>query len=280
MGKTILVMVDGLKYQTAMTCMDYLNGMVSASRAARCKVRAELPTVSRPLYEVILTGTTCAVHGVETNDTVRLSNQTSVFHLAVRSGLVTAAAAYHWVSELYNRAPFEPCEDREQHCAARPIQHGKFYFADAYPDSHLFIDGEVLRREWEPDFLLIHPMGADDAGHRYGGDSAEYRARVREIDAALAALLPRWINDRYQIVITADHGMRDDGGHGGGTAAERDVPLYCIGLSFIAGVHGVEMAQTQIAPMLCRLLAVEPSPAMAEFDAYMLMREHRDREEM
>ena len=267
MGKTILVLVDGLKYETAVTCLTYLNGLVSTSRAARRMVRAELPTMSRPLYEVLLTGTVCAVHGIATNDTVRLSSQTSVFHLAAEHGLVTAAAAYHWVSELYNRAPFVPREDREQHCAARPIQHGKFYFADAYPDSHLFLDGEVLRRDRAPDFLLVHPMGADDAGHRHGGEAAEYRERVREMDAILAELLPLWTADHYQVVITADHGMRADGGHGGDTPAERDVPLYGIGPFFLPGAREEALPQTSIAPILCGLLGIPPAPAMRRIDA-------------
>ena len=46
--------------------------------------------------------------------TVRLSNQTSLFHLAKSSGKTTAAAAYYWVSELYNHAPFHHFEDRIQ----------------------------------------------------------------------------------------------------------------------------------------------------------------------
>lgn len=38
----------------------------------------------------------------------------------------TAAAAYHWVSELYNRAPYSIFEDRIQHDETKNIQHGIF----------------------------------------------------------------------------------------------------------------------------------------------------------
>jgi hypothetical protein len=43
---------------------------------------------------------------------------------------------------------FTPLTDRERHDCSLPIQHGKFYFEDGYPDSHLFTDAEVLRRDW------------------------------------------------------------------------------------------------------------------------------------
>jgi hypothetical protein len=44
--------------------------------------------------------------GIVHNNVSRLSNQRSIFHYARDAGLKTAAAAYHWVSELYNRSPF------------------------------------------------------------------------------------------------------------------------------------------------------------------------------
>jgi hypothetical protein len=77
---------------------------------------------------------------------LRLSNQRSVFHYAREAGLGTAAAAYHWISELYNRSPFDPLRDRHTDAPKLPIQHGLFYWNDHYPDSHLLADAENLRR--------------------------------------------------------------------------------------------------------------------------------------
>ena len=82
--------------------------------AALYQVQTELPTLSRPLYEVILTGTKACQNGVTHNFIIRRSHEVSIFELAKSQGLKTAAAAYSWISELYNRAPFEPYNDREQ----------------------------------------------------------------------------------------------------------------------------------------------------------------------
>ena len=49
------------------------------------------------------------------------------------------------------------------------------YTLDHYPDENVFLSGEYIRRKWDPDFLMIHPMNIDDEGHKFGVDSSEYR---------------------------------------------------------------------------------------------------------
>ncbi|MNH82959.1 Type I phosphodiesterase / nucleotide pyrophosphatase [compost metagenome] len=262
MSKVIMIVLDGLKYETARASMGYLNHLVEVSKAACYKVRSELPSLSRPLYEVLLTGTPCSVNGITANHIVRLSDQKSVFHLAAQQGLKTAAAAYYWVSELYNRAPFDRIEDREQHNEELPIQHGKFYFDDVYPDSHLFVDAEVLRRQHDPDFLYIHPMGIDDIGHKFTSDSKEYRGKALEADMILATFVPLWMSLGYEIIVTSDHGMNTDGHHGGTGAEEREVPFYAIGSAFIPGEYPDEIPQLAVAPLLCQMLSLPLSDAM------------------
>lgn len=255
-AKVILVILDGLRFDIAQTAMGYLAHLVETQQASLYRVIAELPTLSRPLYEVLLTGTPVSTSGITTNAIARPSTQTSLFHLATEHGLTTAAAAYHWFSELYNFAPFDPLRDREQHDLRLPIQHGKFYFEDAYPDSHLFADAEVLRRDWQPDFLLVHPMGLDFAGHCFGADSKPYRGQAIATDSLLAQYLPRWRSAGYEILITADHGMNSDGQHGGTLPDVREVPLFCLSTAFRAGTNLEGLPQLAIAPLVCQMLSL------------------------
>jgi predicted AlkP superfamily pyrophosphatase or phosphodiesterase len=255
-AKVILVILDGLRFDVAQTSMGFLGHLVETAQASFYKVQAELPTLSRPLYEVLLTGTPVSVNGITANEVARLSNQPSLFHLATQQGLTTAAAAYHWFSELYNQAPFDRFADREQHNVNLPIQHGKFYWEDGYPDSHLFADAEVLRQDWHPDFMLVHPMGLDETGHRFGGESKAYRDRAIATDSLLAQFLPRWISAGYSILLTADHGMNLDGQHGGTLPDVREVPLLCTGQEFTPGAYLEEISQLAIAPLICQLLAL------------------------
>lgn len=264
-NKVIMVVVDGMQYEAAVTQMGYVNHLVEAGKAARYLVKSELPSISRPLYEVLLTGTPASVNGITSNHAVRLSHQKSLFHLTKEHGLRNAAAAYYWVSELYNRAPFHFIEDRIQDDPEQTIQHGRFYFDDAYPDSHLLIDGESLRRAYDPHFLYIHPMGVDNAGHLFGSDSKQYRSSVIGMDTILAQFLPIWMEEGYQIVVTSDHGMNPDGNHGGTGNEERHVPLYGIGSAFTPGVYEQVIPQLAVAPMVCKLLGLPPAEAMISY---------------
>lgn len=251
-NKIILVVLDGLNYQVARDCMGYLNGLIEQQRATLYKVQSELPSLSRPLYECLLTGVRPVESGIVNNHIVRLSNHDSVFSLAKHQGKVTAAAAYHWVSELYNRAPFDPVRDRFTNDDNFNIQHGCFYHWDHYPDEALFLDGEYLRRTHQPDFLLIHPMNIDDVGHKFGLDSRQYRNCARHADVILSNYVEQWLAAGYQIMVTSDHGMNNDLTHGGILPQERDVPLFVIGDKFTHQDCHVE--QTEICGTVCQLL--------------------------
>ena len=260
----ILVVLDGLSYQVAQHALGHLLAYCQAGRAALYKLECELPALSRPLYECILTGVPPIDSGVVHNDVVRLSKERSIFHYARDAGLSTAAAAYHWMSELYNRAPFVAARDRHTSDTALPIQHGHFYYADHYPDSHLFADAESLRLKHAPDFLLVHPMNIDDAGHRYGLDSPQYRNAARRADVILADYLQGWLDAGYQVLVTADHGMNNDRSHNGLLAEEREVPLLVLGGAFSLDPHA-HPRQTELCGTVCTLLgAVHDKPLCKE----------------
>lgn len=270
--KLIVVVLDGLRYDSARKYLGYMEHLVEQGEVACYQVRSQLPSLSRPLYEVLLTGTPAAKNGITANHIVRLSQEHSVFHIAARAGLRTAAAAYHWVSELYNCAPFHPVADRHQHDKSKPIQHGIFYFEDHYPDSHLFVDAEYLRTAHDPHFLYIHSMNIDDAGHKYGGESKQYEASVRAADSILATLLPIWISQGYRIIVTSDHGMNEIGQHGGTEPEERLVPLYIGGEPPILPMLKDEQVLSQLilAPLMCRYLGLARSGAMIDLERTML----------
>ncbi|CAH2214575.1 alkaline phosphatase family protein [Tepidibacter aestuarii] len=261
MQKVILVILDGLNYNTGISRMGFMHHLVEMKKAQLYKVIAALPSMSRPLYETILTGTNPIEHGITNNNINRRSKEESIFSIARKSGLKTGAAAYHWVSELYNKSPFNYIEDRIQNDSAQNIQNGMFYYDDNYPDSHLFLDAEYIRKAYDPDFLLIHPMGIDEIGHQYSSESKEYRKKAIEVDTILSNHIPTWIEEGYNIIVTADHGMNKDHGHGGIEDDERLVPMWTIGESFI-DTDCKEVNQLIIAPTICKILGIEPSKKM------------------
>jgi predicted AlkP superfamily pyrophosphatase or phosphodiesterase len=262
MNKVVLIILDGLRYDAARTCLGYMEGLVAAGRADVRKLTCELPAMSRPLYETLLTGRKPVDHGVVSNGVVRRSLGDNLFAQVRAQGGVTAAAAYHWVSELYVSCPFDRYRDRILVDGTGDITHGVFYWDDAYPDSHLFADAEWLVRSKAPDFLLLHPMNVDDAGHKHGGDSIGYRNAARTQGDLLARHVPDWVEAGYTVIVTADHGMGDDGNHAGPTPQETEVPFYTVG--FRVGPDA-PIKQTEIAGLVCKLMEVDPG-AVPAFD--------------
>jgi predicted AlkP superfamily pyrophosphatase or phosphodiesterase len=259
-NKVILVLCDALRYDTAIAGMGFLGHLVETRQASLYKVIGELPSMSRPIYETIHTGLPVSEHGILANYIVHRSAKPNIFQVCVEAGKTTAATAYYWFSELYNRTPYDRLDDREVDDENLVIQHGRFYTEDDYPDIELFQSAGTLVRNYHPDYLLVHPMGMDFQGEKYGADSPEYRNQAIYQDMYMSALIGEWVGLGYNILVTADHGMNPDGLHGGTTPDVRELPLFLIRPGIPgAGDTNETVSQLQIAPTVCDLLGV-PAP--------------------
>jgi predicted AlkP superfamily pyrophosphatase or phosphodiesterase len=253
----ILILSDGLRYDTAVAGMGYLGHLVESKLASLYKVTGELPSMSRPMYETVHTGLPSSEHGIVSNSVVRRSTKPNIFQSVTNAGKVTAAAAYCWFSELYNRAPYDQIDDKEVDDENLLIQHGRFYTEDEYPDGEVFTTAAFLVRRFSPDYLLVHPMGMDYHGETYGSDSSEYRKQAIRQDMMLAPLLTEWKERGYTVLITGDHGINKDGAHGGTTPEQREVPLFMIQPNGQGrGDTRETFSQLQIAPTVLKLLGV------------------------
>jgi predicted AlkP superfamily pyrophosphatase or phosphodiesterase len=257
LDKVVFVLSDALRYDTAVNGMGYLGHLVEAKKASLYKVIGELPSMSRPMYETTHTGLTVSEHGVVSNYVVRRSNKPNIFQSAVQAGRTTAAAAYYWFSELYNRAPYNPIDDREVDDETLLIQHGRFYTRDDFPDLELFHTAAMLVRRFAPDYLLVHPMGMDFTGETHGADSSQYRNHAIFQDVILSNLVVEWLERGYNVLVSGDHGINADKLHGGTTPDVREVPLFLIRPELEgAGDTKEVISQLQIAPTICKLLGV------------------------
>jgi len=270
MAKIILILSDALRYDVAVANMGFLGHLVEYKLASLYKIVGELPSLSRPMYETIHTGVPSSVHGIVANTIVRRSIMPNIFQSVTNAGKVTAAAAYFWVSELYNSAPYDHIDDKEVDDESLFIQHGRFYIKDEYPDIELFATAAHLIRKFFPDYLLLHPMGMDYYGETYGSDSKEYRNHATQQDKWLAPLIQEWMEREYTIIVTGDHGINKDGSHGGTTPDQREVPLFTIQPNVKGrGDTGETVSHLQIAPTVLQLLNV-PIPETMKHQSLLL----------
>ncbi len=223
-----VVLVDGLRDDTARRCLGHLLALEEAGRARWTTLSCELPSLSRPLYATVISGRRPIDHGIVSNDRVGVRLDDTLFDDVAARGGRSAVAAYDWFYELLAGERFAPARHRTAACASRGVVAASWYFEDDYPDSHLLADAEDLRQRHAPELLFVHPMGLDNAGHVHGGASAAYDFAARKFDNALSLLLPQWLADGYDVVVTSDHGMGADRMHGGNTPEERRVPFVWV----------------------------------------------------
>lgn len=267
MKKTIFVLLDGCTYDGAKESLGYLEHLIESNQGTKLKIKGELPSMSRPMYETLLTGCKAYEHLIVNNLICRNSKEENIFSLCKQNNLTTAAAAYHWISELYNKSPFNYIEDRIQLKSECNIENGIFYYEDHYPDSHLFNDGEFLRKSFNPDFLFIHSMNIDDMGHKFGSHSEEYAAIISKVDTILGLYLPKWIEEGYNIIVTSDHGMNEKKNHGGNDYIQRYVPMYIFTNNKTikkGNFTESEISQLIVAPLICELLQIQPGKKMID----------------
>ncbi|MDT9001139.1 alkaline phosphatase family protein [Paucibacter sp. APW11] len=223
--KLVVVLVDGLRADTARDYMGYLQAQREAGRAQWRTLSCELPSLSRPLYATVINGRTPLEHGIVSNMQPGLRCGTSIFDALAAAGRSSCIAAYHWFYELLAGEVFDPLRHRHAALPALNVPGAAWYYEDEYPDSHLLADAEALRQQHAPNLLFVHPMGLDHAGHVHGGESSAYAMAARKLDMLLALVIPRWQAAGYDLLLTSDHGMNADHMHGGSLAVEREVPL-------------------------------------------------------
>lgn len=82
--------------------------------------------------------------------------------------------------------------------------------------------------ETELEVVIVHFLGVDHVGHTYGPHNQHMDAKLRQMDSALQSVLQRIddSDDCHSALIFGDHGMTEDGNHGGGTMEETHAALF------------------------------------------------------
>ena len=105
-----------------------------------------------------------------------------------------------------------------------------------------------------PDDVFVHLDEVDGAGHSVGTNGAAYGEALRTADAQIGEMLdaiesrPSYDDEEWLIILTADHGHKPTGGHGGNTLAERKTFVIAAGAGIPAGTTRTDVKIVDIAP--------------------------------
>ena len=269
--RVVLVIVDGLRFDASRD-MKYLGRLRAAGVDGTA--RSHYPTWSRPNYVSILTGVPPQASGVRTNRHYTPVVLDSLMDRARAAGMRTAATGDNSaLPALFLRPPdpeqvdrididamLDPeAEDAERARAAdlelvSPFDDGRY---TPWPGGVVDAGRAQLAAEHPLQVFLIGAV--DEAGHAEGADSPEYREAVQIADRQLARLLARIDLERDAVVIVADHGHTDPGGHGGVEPEVMQVPLVAIGAGIRPGTQPADARLIDVAPTVAALLGL-PAP--------------------
>jgi|GEM_PF-659423 len=280
--RVVIVIVDGLRRDVADT-LPFLTAL--GRQGVDTSAASQYPTWSRPNYVTILTGAPPTASGVRTNryrGTVELDSLMD----RVRSAGLTAgyASDYDPLPRLFLRKPVTSPMPRPELAVLLPPALDVTSLDEADEDSleawsaAIRVDmssafGDPRYAPWPGGFreaarsvlaagdpLAVLLIGVvDAAGHAEGGTSPEYLAAARQADAALADLVATLDLARDTLIVVADHGHTDAGGHGGLEPEVVTVPLVMVGAGIVPGASVVGARLTDVAPTAAALLGL-PAP--------------------
>lgn len=208
------------------------------------------PSLSDPGAAVIASGTYQELHGVTTNWYEGLLKVDSIVAAAKRAGLRTGVAGGKGYQQLHGSN----------------IDVGKFF--DWYDTDPTRYDNDVekaskelLAMDPKVNFFFVHYSATDNMAHEYGGVSKEYTKAAQDIDKHIQNFLASVDLTKTTVILTADHGHIDTGGHGGWESVVTHVPLVMAGPGIKPGKYGT-VGQGDIAPTVAALLGA-PIPEHA-----------------
>jgi hypothetical protein len=244
--RVVLVLVDGLRYDTSVNAkmMPFLSEL--KTKGAWAKMHSRPPSYSESAYTVLFTGAWPDLNDGPTinmpYEDIRVWTQDDLFSAAARSGLRTAVSGYYWFEKLVpqkaiNQTFYTPGEDR---AADRQV-----------------VDAALpWLKSGEEQLVLIHLDQVDYAGHHEGGASSlGWDAAAKRSDDLLGEIAQQLDLSRDTLVVVSDHGHLSRGGHGGQDAMVLQEPFLLVGAGVKPGEYG-DVSMVDLAPTLAALLGV------------------------
>ncbi|KAJ0233400.1 GPI ethanolamine phosphate transferase 2 [Hirschfeldia incana] len=126
------------------------------------------------------------------------------------------------------------------------------------------LPNELNNDDWN--LLILHYLGLDHVGHTGGRNSPLMASKLKEMDDIVRTMHLRALVDRSHdqgrtlLIVVSDHGMTENGNHGGSSYEETDSLMLFIGLSSnisdYAGATNNLAFQVDLTPTLALLFGV------------------------
>lgn len=214
---TILISIDGFR-------ADYLDRGITpnlsrlAAEGARGKLRPSFPTKTFPNHYAIVTGKRPDNNGIVGNNMIDPRRPEVKFSLGDPKQSLDPfwwdEAEPAWVTAdkagVRSATMFWPGSEVAIH-AVRPLDWLRYDAHVGYAQRvNTLLDWMRRPADIRPAFVTLYFEAVDDAGHKFGPDSAEVNAAIAGVDARIGDLVAGLTAMRQpaKLLVVADHGMR------------------------------------------------------------------------
>lgn len=247
----LLIVLDGLPAYI-MDDPDYMPHLANwAQYGSTAKVLTSEITLTGACTKEMSTGRHASPIDALRNWEVEYEGEDDAWHYAVDEGMSVAFTGFYVWSNLFPDERFI---------------HETVYdsgFSDVYDaDDQIIENVNKWIEDDKHDLMIAHLGGTDHAGHIHGVISDPYKDKMNHLDQQLNEIRKN-IPENWTLMITADHGMSEMGGHAISTGdMAMEVDLLMSGSGIKNGTFA-EMKQTDIASIPLVLLDL-PFPVSAD----------------
>lgn len=233
--KVLLIGIDGVRPDVLAEVPTPNIDLLAASGWYTAEARTTHPSVSGPSWSSMLTGVWPEKHGVTNNFFTGRDYD-------VWPGFLTRAererpelatfAAVDWLplAELPDGGPVLP-DAIDTRIVLNGYDHG-------WAEADGMVTAQAVRHlgEADPDAMFVYLGNPDETSHQHGSIGAEYRDAIALADRHVGVLIdavrdrPGYANENWLVLISTDHGRREDGGHGGDSPEEMTIFILASGL--------------------------------------------------
>uniref|UniRef100_T1K8C0 GPI ethanolamine phosphate transferase 2 C-terminal domain-containing protein n=1 Tax=Tetranychus urticae TaxID=32264 RepID=T1K8C0_TETUR len=220
--KLVFVLIDALRADfISVQSMPFVSELLNNNTAIRFTSTAATPTVTMPRLKALLAGIRPNFLDIIRNLNAGSFNEDNFISKAKEAGRRIIFYGDDTWMKMFSKETF--------------IKFNLTYsfFATDYTEVDTNVTDNMrpeLNQLEQWDFMILHYLGLDHIGHSFGAKSHLLPQKLHEMDYVIESIYEKVSaqNEPYLILVTGDHGMTDDGNHGGSSSPEINTGLLFI----------------------------------------------------
>ena len=225
----ILMIIDALRLDYVFNrnhsyYLKSLSQLEEKGKVYSLKLRTHSPTVTLPRLKALLTGTIPSFWDVLFNynsSRLELDNLLIQYKRRYPKKKIVFYGDDTWI-KLFPHSIFDRAQGLQS------------FFVTDFKEVDSNVTNALLNElnqinDWN--LLIVHFLGLDHIGHAIGAFNSFVENKLSEMDEVILEIFSKMTKNDL-LIITGDHGMADQGGHGGSSDVETHVPAVFISNEF------------------------------------------------